>query len=130
MNLFNVSKSGQNHQLFSGKQSHFRIDAEHFEEEDIENIAWLFAQTTSFGFVISIPRGGNMFADALRKLSTKESDTVLIVDDVLSTGKSMQSYYDLFSKDKEVKGVVLFSRGETPDWITAIFQLPKTFEAL
>ena len=53
----------------------------------------------------------------------------LIVDDVLTTGKSMNEIYEhLHTKhDKKTKGVVVFARSGCPDWITPIFQLNKIF---
>ena len=53
----------------------------------------------------------------------------LIVDDVLTTGRSMKEMYKWCKKNTSegklfgVKGIVLFTRGKCPRWVTPVFQL-------
>ena len=103
--------------LHSGSQSNFLIDCQSLTEEDWDGLARLVASGVSFGSVEGVPIGGLAFARALEPLAT--SGPLLIVDDVLTTGASMEAQRG----DREAKGVVLFARGECPDWVVPIFQM-------
>lgn len=66
----------------------------------------------------------------LEKYENKQSHNLLIVDDVLTTGTSM-----IEAKNKElnnynekhIQGVVIFARGEIPNWVSPIFTLESKF---
>ena len=49
----------------------------------------------------------------------------MIVDDVLTTGGSMDEFKEEHFKDKKVVGWVVFSRNRPPDWVNVLFQMPK-----
>jgi len=49
---------------------------------------------------------------------------LLIVDDVLTTGSSMEEVRKEMGTYYQSEGFVLFARGECPDWITPLFQMP------
>jgi hypoxanthine phosphoribosyltransferase len=91
-------------------------------DEDIETLAKMIANSFSFAFVLGIPTGGLRLAHALKQYATPISDTILIVDDVLTTGNSMERAFKQF-QPQHVMGVVIFARGKCPDWITPIFTL-------
>ena len=80
--------------LHSGKHSKWKIDCDILKGKDYETLAWIVAKEWNLRFsgVISIPIGGDRFAEKLRKYEYKwtEYKTVLIVDDVLTTGKSFE----------------------------------------
>ena len=69
-----------------------------------------------------MPRGGVRFAKALEKYAGDPEGVNIIVDDVLTTGASMEE-----AKKKlgwsDAFGVVIFSRGPKPDWVKAIFEM-------
>lgn len=78
----------------------------------------------SFRTIIGIPRGGLRLASAIRDRSWKHRDFpsdcgVLIVDDVLTTGASMEAARES-SGDL---GAVMFAWGSCPDWITPVFAM-------
>jgi hypoxanthine phosphoribosyltransferase len=58
--------------------------------EDYACIAKVVAGTVRFNEVIGIPSGGIALAEALRPYTDPEVEKALIVDDVLTTGKSME----------------------------------------
>ena len=121
MTLFS---SGEFH-LHSGNISTFKIDCDHLADEDIRTLAKIISQRMSFGRVVGIPTGGDRLAKELEKYSnTYYNPMILIVDDVLTTGSSMEEVRNKYPRPF-VKGVVIFSRGECPDWITPIFQISK-----
>ena len=73
---------------------------------------------------IGIPSGGVYLGALLNEYSTKnyEEDPYLIVDDVLTTGRSMEEYA---KKYDNVIGWVIFSRTRLhSDWITPLFEMP------
>jgi predicted phosphoribosyltransferase len=78
----------------------------------------------SFGAVLGIPTGGLRLAYALKQYAIPSSDNILIVDDVLTTGNSMARAASPFQPEYVI-GVVIFARGECPDWITPMFTLHK-----
>ncbi len=102
----------------SGVSLSWKIDADALTDTDLAVLAKQVAEKLQFSKVIGIPRGGLRFADALRPYETY--GPVLLVDDVLTTGGSMEQaktgFYDPI-------GVVIFARGACPDWIKPIFRV-------
>lgn len=81
-----------------------------------ELIAWKFA----FRSVYGIPRGGALLARALDEYC-EPGYPVLIVDDVLTTGRSfIEARARLNLNDEPVIGVVVAARGRCPDWVFPI----------
>ena len=113
--------------LHSGSKSNFFIDCDALADADWQALARLiYDKGFRFRKVVSIPKGGLKLAEALKPYCFPNPEyPVLVVDDVLTTGKSMEEEKEKYSG--EVKGVVIFSRGVCPDWITPIFQLHETF---
>lgn len=111
----------------SGLPLDFKIECDSLTDNDLETIAMLISKKYNFNYVQGVPRGGLRLAEILKKYCNDEADQILIVDDVLTTGKSMnetKSDYTIFTKSK-IQGVVIFSRGECPDWVDPIFQFGK-----
>ncbi len=106
--------------LHSGKQSDWKIDCDALDEEDLCCIATLLArQLPAFGSVEGVPRGGLRLADAMKAFQT--TGPLLIVDDVLTTGKSMGEHR---AGRDDVIGAVIFSRmSMMPVWITSLFRV-------
>jgi len=124
MNLF---KKGEI-KLHSGKISDFKIECDALSYDDLDTLAYLVSKKIKFVVVNGVPQGGLKFAEALRKYKS-ETGPVLIVDDVLTTGNSMNEERARVSKllslnsKKDFKGVVIFARGKCPKWVTPIFQM-------
>ena len=77
-----------------------------------------------FQKAIGIPRGGTVLGKILDKYSTgKSTDPICIVDDVLTTGMSMEEEKKKYT-DIGVIGWVVFARGSVPFWIDALFRMP------
>lgn len=123
MNLFKFFCGGI--ELSSGETTYFKIDCDALVRDDLETLAWLIRRRVGrFGSVVGVPRGGIAIAEALESYVNPKSPAQLIVDDVLTTGKSMQDMKEVahvFHDD--IKGAVIFARGKCPDWITPIFQM-------
>ncbi len=106
----------------SGGSADFKIECGALTAEEIETFALLVSKKFSFRQADGIPRGGFPIANALQKYCDKLAGARLIVDDVLTTGASMENarrnYGDI--------GVVLFARGPCPDWVWPVFQLWDT----
>lgn len=115
--------------LHSGQKSTFKIDCDALTDEDIKTVALMLVhRLPAFGFVIGVPQGGLRLAKAMKPFIVEDSNNRLIVDDVLTTGGSMEK----FKKDMYlpifhpvVFGAVIFARSFTPDWITPLFRLEK-----
>ena len=105
----------------AGPKLLFKIECDALTDDDLETLAAIIARRHTFGRVLGIPSGGFRLAHALEKYRSSV-DVVLIVDDVLTTGKSMEDMRDQTCKDKVI-GVVIFARGKCPSWVTPIFQL-------
>lgn len=134
MNLFETG----DFTLHSGRKTTWRINAECLTEKDLDTLARVYAQSRPFQTVVSIPRGGDDFAKALAKYRTPRASnqplpTVLLVDDVLTTGASMREarrrILDGAVVEKSavnIHGVVIFSRAKksTLDWVDVIWKLP------
>jgi hypothetical protein len=78
-----------------------------------------------FQSAIGIPRGGVMLGSYLNEYSTQNpNDPYLIVDDVLTTGGSMEVFRKEHFSGKETFAWVVFARGFPPQWCRALFQMP------
>jgi len=80
-----------------------------------------------FQSAIGIPRGGVVLGSYLNQYSTENpDDPVLIVDDVLTTGGSMEEFKRerMFRNPTKYIGWVIFARGFPPQWCRALFQMP------
>ena len=106
----------------AGLDLSFKIECDALSDEDIETIATIIGRNFVFGRVYGVPSGGLRLATALEKFRTS-SDRVLIVDDVLTTGTSMEKARREIGTD--AIGVVIFSRGQCPSWIHPVFQLAE-----
>lgn len=106
----------------AGLSLSFKIECDALTNEDIETLAKIISKKFSFGRVVGVPSGGLRLARALEKFQT-DCKKVLIVDDVLTTGTSMEEVRRATSADSV--GVVIFARGKCPGWIRPIFQLAE-----
>lgn len=117
----------------SGEELDWKIECDSLTDEDIETLASIISKCFKFNQAFPIHTGGDKLAKALQKYrdTTRIWDSLLIVDDVLTTGGSMVEKYNelrkLFPKS-DIEGIVIFSRGERPSWITPVFQLNKGFK--
>lgn len=106
--------------LHSGGMSSFKVECDAITAGDWHALAALVSQHTSFSTVEGVPRGGLPFsAVLLRYASGNKTDGLLIVDDVLTTGASMERHRD----GRQAKGIVVFARGTCPAWVIPIWQL-------
>lgn len=107
----------------AGPKLLFKIECDALTDDDLETLAAVIARKYTFRVLLGIPRGGLRLARALEKYRSREGG-VLIVDDVLTTGKSMEDMRSQTGEDKSnISGVVIFARGKCPSWVTPIFQL-------
>jgi|ERR1019366_3206883 orotate phosphoribosyltransferase len=124
MNLFQTG----NFKLHSGQTSGFKIECDALKPRDIKTIAIWIKNKFIFGDVVGIPKGGYALAQELRQYQHSKSNTLLIVDDVITSGTSMEVHRNLYTDaDGEtggpIIGVVVFSRCKCPNWIHPIFQM-------
>ena len=84
--------------------------------------------TPPFKEAVGIPQGGTKLGDLLNEHGTgKEEDPICIVDDVLTTGGSMEYFLTQYQRNRRpftVIGWVVFARGQCPGWVTSLFQMP------
>lgn len=113
--------------LHSGGKSDFKIECDDLSDESIETLAYLVSKQMQFNEVHGVPRGGLKFAEALKPYCSDDVSNVLIVDDVLTTGNSMETFAVKINKGQEytrqLDGVVIFARQECPYWIKTIFRM-------
>ena len=124
MGLF---KTGDFH-LSSGARSRHKIECDCLDEEDIRTIAMIIHRLVGpFSSVEGVPRGGLRLAEALRPFQTAATFAPhLIVDDVLTTGGSMERCREEHNltagrDGRRTIGAVIFARGECPAWVQAVF---------
>lgn len=118
-----INKSFLSH---SGLNLSWKIDADALTDADLAALAKLVADRIAFSCVVGVPRGGLRFAAALEQYCIGPDDrTLLIVDDVLTTGGSMEKEKNLHKLGafKAIVGVVIFARAAPPHWVRPIFML-------
>ncbi len=102
----------------SGEVLPWKIECDVLRPADWDCLALMLRMKIGpFGEVEGVPKGGIAFANALLPHCTL-GYPLLIVDDVLTTGGSMETLRD----GRRAMGAVVFSRGASPGWITPIFR--------
>lgn len=94
----------------SGIKLDWKVDCDYLADEDIKVLAHIGRGMipTEFGLVLGVPRGGLRLASALTEYITKGHPTKVVVDDVLTTGKSIRGHMALHEAEY---GLVIFNRG-------------------
>ena len=114
--------------LNSGIQSPLKIECDALQLLDWNTLARCVSAKMIFTHVLGVPTGGIRFALALKEFTSSISDEphLLIVDDVLTTGGSMERMREQVAPNYEgfrITGVVAFARQEPPEWVRPIFQM-------
>jgi orotate phosphoribosyltransferase len=123
MNLFQLG----DFVLSSGVESRWKLECDALTEVDWTALAAMVRQMVGrFGKVIGVPTGGLKLAAALKPFEMIAGPT-LIVDDVLTTGASMEKMRDMSLEGPTHVGVVVFARGQCPYWVKPLFQMPECF---
>lgn len=102
----------------AGLKLAWKIECDSLTHEDWETIASVTGPHLNFCRVEGVPTGGLLFAEALKPYTTGD-EGLLIVDDVLTTGKSMEAQRD----GRVAQGLVLFCRGIRPSWVFPVWSL-------
>lgn len=105
MNLFQEG----NFISHAGQELNWKIECDALTDEDWDCLARIIHERTRFGSVYGIPRGGIKLAKALEKYITPGHPLRLVVDDVYTTGKSMEEV--MTPSDL---GFVVFTRRRIP----------------
>ena len=117
----------------AGKSLCWKIEFDDLSQDDIDCLADVISTTHSYRNVEHPPTKSANLINLVGKLAlhiSLDGDyDYLIVDDVLTTGKSMEDIYIHLAENhgKRIKGVVIFARSDCPHWIEPVFQLNKIF---
>lgn len=120
-------------QMHSGGFSDFKLECDGLTTQDWETLAFLISRKYTFGGVYGIPTGAVPFQKALEKYVTEGDKTFLLVDDVFTTGGSMNEALEQIKEDvyakgfEKIQGMVVFSRGQLFDWVDTVFHLDERF---
>ena len=130
----------QAHDLFQSIdfKSHSGLDLTWKIEMDVlSDQAWstickmILEVTPPFREAVGIPRGGVKLANLLNKHASKDTgDPICIVDDVLTTGESMNDFKikRQWRNPTDHIGWVVFARVQPPNWVQALFQMPQKIQ--
>jgi len=106
--------------LNSGAVSEYKIDCDALTDEDWKALAWLIAERLPlFSAVEGVPTGGLKLAEAMQCYVTPNTGPLLIVDDVMTSGGSMERW----RRGRPAIGAVVFARLMPPSWITPLFKM-------
>ena len=119
-----------NFKSHSGLNLTWKIEMDALSEQDWFTIKKMIMEITPpFREAVGIPRGGVKLGDLLNEHATgKEGDPICIVDDVLTTGGSMEYFLTQYKRNRRpftAIGWVVFARTQCPPWVKALFQMPS-----
>lgn len=114
--------------LASGSKSGWKIECDDISLEEWNAIALMMSEILDpFTTVYGVPRGGLPLSDALKKYrNTSRASRILIVDDVWTTGGSMDKFIRKMYKDHDtgnLQRAVVFARNPTPPNVKVLFQM-------
>lgn len=98
----------------------WKVDCDAFTDEDWEWCAKRIFTACFYSEVEGVPTGGLKLAETLRPFAWRPEEwghQLLIVDDVLTTGKSMEEQ----RAGRDAIGFVVFARGPCPSWVRALW---------
>ena len=116
--------------LASRRLSNWKIECDALTTDDWSTLALMAVDLYGHpSRVAGVPRGGLPFARALRPLCRRMGN-VWIVDDVFTTGASLQSFEAMLPNDVIYHKVVAFTRAPMPPRHRAVWTLgaPRQWE--
>ena len=118
----------QNFKSHSGLDLNWKIECDALSDPEWFTISkMIMERTPPFREAVGIPRGGVKLGDLLNEHATgNEKDPICIVDDVLTTGNSMDYFLNQYQRNRTpfmAIGWVVFARVQTPIWVRALFQM-------
>jgi orotate phosphoribosyltransferase len=123
MNLFKYGKFT----AASGQTLNYKIECDALQESDWKSLAAMIIDKlghSRFKKVLGVPSGGmqlSYYLSLYEQMNDPNSDRILVVDDVWTTGKSMREFARRNSLDNWY-GVVVFSRGPRYNNVFALFE--------
>jgi hypothetical protein len=125
MNLFQLGNFTSN----SGRALDWKVECDALTADDWECLAAMAAPLLpKFGVTDWVMTSGGMLGHALKKYQKLGANRIVICDDVLTTGGSIERRRQFclveagFEADRII-GLVAFARGDWPSWVTPIFAL-------
>ena len=119
----------------SGERLTWKIECDALSTAEWDTLAAMIYEyePQRFGEVVGIPQGGLPLARALEGYATGNDEApILIVDDVLTTGGSMNTFQMDYFRNRDPRrgyiGWVVFARipcEHANGWISALFQMPR-----
>lgn len=115
--------------LASGVKSRIKIECDALTLDDWTALAAMAVEVLPpFSTVKGVPTGGLIFAALLKKYVTPGAGRLLLAEDVVTTGGSIERFSDTFDVAEwsgGIIGVCAFARGPCPAWVTPLFTLWK-----
>ena len=112
----------------SGLNLSWKIECDALQDAEWFTISKMIMEISPpFRKAVGIPRGGVKLGNLLDAHGTgKKEDPICIVDDVLTTGESMNEFKRIkqWREPKKYIGWVVFARTPPPDWVNVLFQMP------
>lgn len=106
----------------AGLKLPWKIECDALSDQEWEAIAKIMTpHLPEFGTVVGIPTGGIKLANAMKPYLTEGNKSVLITDDVWTTGKSMKNTAKLLNT-RHWFGLVVFARASVPANIWWMFR--------
>ena len=113
----------------SGLDLSWKIECDALQDAEWFTISKMIMELSPpFSKAVGIPRGGVKLGDLLNIHGIgKRTDPICIVDDVITTGESMNDFRRTkhWREPTEYIGWVVFARTTPPDWVNVLFQMPK-----
>jgi hypothetical protein len=111
-----------------GPELQWKIECDALIWDDWQGLAWILAQRLPrFSRVVGVAGDGLRLAEALRLHAVTATNTVVVADNVLMTGASMEGARTKIATDERwtgrILGAVAFARTRPPPWIRAAFVL-------
>ena len=105
----------------SGRMLPYKVECNDLTYEDMIAIADHIKRNYEFGAIYAMSENMIPITKMLKEHMSCHR-TILVLDDVLTTGETFKTFKNTYKGKFDIIGVVIFARGKCPSWVKPIWR--------